>query len=271
MEILQAFWSNVTDAQATILNGLLTVLAAIGGVLLGNKLFKGKLASLEQAMGESEERIDGHVRKLEALVEQVGDTSTKTAERVIQLAGDRVDSPAHDDGADQQERKESEDAAPISINDQASMKEKWLSEWKTIQRFIEECASNSSIDGRRRARYVRIDRRSYTDLIGALVQDGNLSGGEEIVSGIKSVVSDRQRLRNGRVEVTQSELARIVGVAKKIRQYEPSELVEGGVPLHLSAAQLVSNMLGSHLLLTFRFRPYQLWPGPHRQICQKQI
>ena len=70
-----SIWSTLTDAQATIIAGGMTIAAAVIGVLLGNLLFSGKVTSIQDAIDTSKDRVDGHLLKFEETLNQIREKS----------------------------------------------------------------------------------------------------------------------------------------------------------------------------------------------------
>ena len=59
--MLYQIWTSLTEAQATIVNGGLTVFAAGFGVLLGWYLFGGKVKNITDAIETSKHLVDDHL------------------------------------------------------------------------------------------------------------------------------------------------------------------------------------------------------------------
>ena len=73
-----SWWAALTPAQATVISGSLTFLAAILGVLLGWWLFSGKVRDLKGAVAESDKLLRLHN-------ETVGNLIQEMREKVIGL------------------------------------------------------------------------------------------------------------------------------------------------------------------------------------------
>lgn len=151
------YWNSVTDAQATIIAALLTILAAVLGVLLGAWLFGGRVKSLESALKKTEDRVAEFRKKVEdqlsAIEPQVG-SLLKLAQEVRASVDDLDNS---------QPVPEPDAAAPAT---RANLKVVW----QEIRDVIDSIASDQDVDGRTRARFARIERYSYEDLINALAE-----------------------------------------------------------------------------------------------------
>ena len=60
LQSLSEFWAAVTPPQATIISGGLTLLAAVGGILLGWWLFSGRVKDLKGALDASDKLLADH-------------------------------------------------------------------------------------------------------------------------------------------------------------------------------------------------------------------
>lgn len=67
-----------------------------------------------------------------------------------------------------------EEKAPATVDFAAPNRENLKAVWHQIRDKIEDTASSPKIDGRTRAKYVRIPRYSYEYLIRSMSQDGHL-------------------------------------------------------------------------------------------------
>ncbi|MPL95506.1 hypothetical protein SDC9_41677 [bioreactor metagenome] len=84
------------------------------------------------------------------------------------------------------------------------------SNWLKIRDRLEEIASDSRIDGRTAAKYSRIDRRKYADLVASLNRDGELEDkGAEFLEAAQIWASHRSRKR----EPTQADIQRMIDLA----------------------------------------------------------
>ncbi|SOC85451.1 hypothetical protein SAMN05421890_3948 [Ensifer adhaerens] len=151
------------------------MIAAIGGVYIGGIIFGGKVKDIETALQvanneikrhlnqtsngivELENRLGGFGQKFSELEEQI----SAAAESLGQLRGSV---------GDLQKSTTETDEAPAIENTREQIRDNW----NAIRDQLEQKAASPHIDGRTRAKYARIDRRSYSDLIEQLNRDGNL-------------------------------------------------------------------------------------------------
>jgi hypothetical protein len=149
-------WQSVTEPQATIIAGFLTMLAAIGAVLLGSWLFSGRVRDLKGGVEETERILRLHR-------DEVNSTLAELREGLGQVRGTVSDIQS---AAPSEAQNENEWEAWEALRDS----------WIEIRDELERLAADPTIDGRTRARYGRIDRRQYWKLIEALAGDKRLGG-----------------------------------------------------------------------------------------------
>lgn len=165
-------WATMTEPQAMIISALITVVAAVVGVVLGSWLFGGRVKDLQSALDASKQTIDEHRQDVDASLAEVrnrlkelGDSFAVTTEAIGQLRGSVGELAV---GAEIEEAAPGE-AAP---DERARIR----TSWEQIRDTLETIAADPRVDGRRRAKYARIDRRNYNWLIDSLDQDGHLHG-----------------------------------------------------------------------------------------------
>ena len=174
-----------------IVSGGLTLLAAVFGVVIGWWLFSGRVKDLKGALDESDRLLTAHRTSVEkALIDinekvtGINEQFTTTVESLGQLRG-KV--------SDLESASSSIDEAPIT--ERAANPKDLRDDWEAIRDQLEQRAADPSVDGRTRARYARIDRRGYLDLIDALNNDRAL--GVEAPSYREANII-WQKYRNGR-------------------------------------------------------------------------
>lgn len=149
-------WQGVTDAQATIIAGALTVIAAIAAVIVGAWLFGNRVQEIEGA-------IDETARIMRAHRDEVNETLAQMREGLGQLRGTVSDIQS---ATPTEAHNEDEWAAWEALREC----------WNEIRDELERIAADPDLDGRTRAKYYRIDRRQYWKLIEALGSDGLIRG-----------------------------------------------------------------------------------------------
>jgi hypothetical protein len=182
------FWSALTEAQATIIAALLTIIAAVIGVGLGAWLFGGRVKDLDSAIKASEAILLTHKGAVETTLAEIRTQMASLSETIGQVRGTI---------AEQQSANEDDDGAPWREAREA---------WEAVRDELERIAAKPDIDGRRRAKYARLDRRRYQDLIASVGDDGYLAPNRPLY---EEAVGLWVKYRNGRKNPTKADLARL--------------------------------------------------------------
>ncbi|MBL4927286.1 hypothetical protein [Fuscibacter oryzae] len=194
-----SWWTLMTEAQATIISGVLTVLAGIIAALLGGWVFSKKVKSLEDAISDANDKLGLHVEGFKKEIDKLGER-LKEIQEVTQETGEKVIRQ----NADIVDRQEA--VQDLATSPDGDLKSKFSEAWEVVRSAIEDRAVDPSIDGRTRAKYLRIDRRQYRDLANALRADGNLNLDEGSVFG---AIELRQSYRNGRRVINIEDVAKM--------------------------------------------------------------
>jgi hypothetical protein len=194
VNFLAEAWTNITAPQATIVSGFLTLLAAVFGVILGWWLFSGRVRDLKSAIDSSDKLLADHRSTVE---QAIGEIRTKVGgldalfttalESLGQLRGNVSDLQSIASSQDE--------AAPPAAVGPVGNPEMLRDDWDAIRDALEQRAADPTVDGRRRAKYARIDRRRYLALINALDEDGALG---DKAPDYREASNLWQRYRNGR-------------------------------------------------------------------------
>ena len=189
---------------------MMTVIAALVGVILGWWLFSGRVRNLETAINAAESQVRQQVKNLETAInaaesqvkEYVSIQNEQLASLSLQLgqlSGSVADLPTSPP-----DRTE-----PAQQNARDNMRESWA----RIRSRLEEIAANPEIDGRTRARYDRIDRRRAGELVNALHNDGRLGADTELY---RRAEGSWQRFRTGRATPSASEVQTMQQLAARL-------------------------------------------------------
>ena len=207
LQSLSEFWAAVTPPQATIISGGFTLLAAVGGVILGWWLFSGRVKNLQGALDASDKLLADHranvTTALLNITEKVAGLDnqfTSTLESLGQLRGNV---------SDLQSVAETTAESPSAARDVPVTSEKLREDWDAIRDKLEQRAANPAVDGRTRAKYARIDRRRYLDLIDVLAADDALG---RDATAYREAAKLWQRYRNGRSIPTPEDAAKLSGL-----------------------------------------------------------
>lgn len=214
------WWLTLTEPQATVLAGLLTLVSAIIVSVIVPFLVGSKFTDVKEAA----EKASGLTNKLKSDLDNFGNslntvkdvlkgfqTSFDQTRTQITVVKDLIDSfqtslnQVRNQVADISSVTEAE-AAPQADPQEAERQNELKSLWSEIRDRVEEIAADPNIDGRTRARYSRIDRRTFQRLIQALDADKRLG-----VNGppLMEAVNLWHKYRTGRLSVAPEALARM--------------------------------------------------------------
>lgn len=202
-------WSNVTEGQGIIISSIITVVAALLGLVLGFLFYSSQVRDLQSALDETKrifmrdiENLSNNVKESLAVIEA---SFASNAEALGQLRGsvDEVQRASEDTRAAQ--------VAPTAVEPIQRLRD----DWRSIRDEIERIAADPQIDGRTRAKYGRIDRRNYRDLIDALKADNRLGS---VSASIIGALDIWQRYRVGKTVPTQDDLDRMQTYRSTIEQ-----------------------------------------------------
>lgn len=223
------FWTSITGPQATIISGVLTFLAAIAGVVLGWGLLSGQVTSLSVAVGKMRKVLDDHKEKVDRTLADASRQFDTMSER-IQIIGEELAALQQAFGqirgelvavaddvtgiAEEVVNSDPDEDAPgqPEVVDAKDTRESFRDDWSTVRDSLEAYAAVPSIDGRTRARYNRIDRRNYHDLIDALDANSNLPN----ANAFREAVDIWYAHRTGRAPITPEHAAKLSELARRL-------------------------------------------------------
>jgi len=211
-------WQTLTAPQATIIASIIAVIGAIFGLLLGWWLLNGRVRDLKTAIDHAgtiiethranvdrtlrlvEEQISGlrsTVSELESKIVTVGTLLQPIVEGVGKIQGSVSDLQSSND-------------QEVDVGGQPNPQQTLREDWVSIRDKLEEMANDPAVDGRTRAAYARIDRRSYADLINA-ISKGN--GNKPEMAKFREAVALWHKYRTGRSTPPRDDVEKM----KKIR------------------------------------------------------
>ncbi|WP_428489556.1 hypothetical protein [Rhodopila sp.] len=215
MQSLTEFWDAVTPPQATIISGGLTLLAAVVGVVLGWRLFSGRVRDLKGALDASDKLLADHsasvAKALSNITDKVNGLDSQVATAVESLGTLRGN--VSDLQIVTASTAEATNAGPVAPRDPPPASEKLRDDWDAIRDQLERRAANPAVDGRTRAKYARIDRRRYLTLIDALADDDAL--GHE-APDYREAATIWQRYRSGRSSPTPEDADKMLNLRQKL-------------------------------------------------------
>ncbi|SEL39558.1 hypothetical protein SAMN04515666_103617 [Bosea lupini] len=205
------FWNSLTQGQGTVISGFLTLLAAITGVLIGSWLFGSRVKDLKSAVDASDQLLRKHGSEVDATLAAIRDKISEmqksfatTSEQLNDLRGSVADLEAASSPETVTE------PVQAGTEEQPSPREQIRQGWLTVRDALEHIAARPQIDGRTRARYARIDRRRYPQLVEALAADGLLAANADAFWEASALW---QAYRGGRSEPTAREITRMSELA----------------------------------------------------------
>lgn len=207
--------TNLSQPQATLGAAALTFVGAIVAVLLGWLLFSAKVKDMRSAISATDEFVKKHQATVVQSLTDIEAKISGLAASAGQLRADVVDRQAASDGAVEAPLPQEglgEAPAPWAAGQGERSAEHFpplASAWYAIRDHLEEVAANPNIDGRTAAKYQRIDRRSYPDLIRSLARDGNLQDAQSFLEAAQLW----SRYRTRRLAPNAADAARIAELA----------------------------------------------------------
>jgi hypothetical protein len=161
----------ITPGVGSAMSGFFTAIGAVTALYLAQRFFKGRLSDLKSAISETETSIDKFRLSVEEKLKAF-DTSLI----MLDAATSALQESASKTQAAVYEAQEVIEEPGVSQIPQAdSPKASLRRDWQEIASHFEQIASSKNVDGRTRAKYGRIDRRVYYDLISALASDDLLA------------------------------------------------------------------------------------------------
>jgi gas vesicle protein len=196
---MSEFWAALTIPQANVLAAFFTMLAAIVAIVAGGLFFERKVNSLKDAIKTTERDLAEHISKLQTAIASVKENileKVSEIEEITLLTGGRA---ASESGKDIGTEIVGGDEAGAVAEPLVEPRARFLSAWEAIRKLLETTVSDDKIDGRTRAKYLRIDRRSYRELISVMLRDGLLT---KLEAELDRAVTLRNQIKRGRQEVT---------------------------------------------------------------------
>lgn len=203
--MLQA-WQGLTEGQGAVIAALLTMLAAIVGVVLGSLLFGRRVSDLRAAVEETEKSLLQHRDQVFGILKEIGD----------QIVGldQQVASTLPKFGALQNALDEQQEEPTPKIGAKPVPTHRIKELWTAIKEDLEQRAADLEIDGRTRAAYARVDRRQYWALIQRLENDGVL--GTREAACFNGALELWQRYKSGRTAPDDAAVSQMENFTKQL-------------------------------------------------------
>lgn len=184
---------DLSQPQATLGSGIITFLGAIAAVLLGWWLFSGKVRDMKSALDTTDKLLNDHQVRVQQSLADIEEKLSSLTASTAQIRADVSDRQALDE--EPVDNQEGHAPPPELTFDDLS------SSWLKIRDRLEGVASDSQIDGRTAAKYSRIDRRKYADLVASLNRDGKLGDrGAQFLEAAQLWSSHRSRKKDASQE-----------------------------------------------------------------------
>ena len=229
------WWTGLTAPQATVFSGLITFSGALSAVLLAWGLFSARVNDLKSALKESRRELNEHfdaVRQmLSSAMEDIKGFNGAIGEMKVTLAslqeasGQLRGAVAELENAVFSLRKSSDQAVTLiqsttpqeaSIPNSDELRSDLNSYWSIIKDALEKAASMPSIGEEDRARYNRIDRRSYESLISSLSKDGRLG---KLTDDFTEAAKTWLSFRNQRLPLTAADVSKMKELSQSIQKW----------------------------------------------------
>lgn len=211
--------TNLTQPQATLGSAAITVFGAIIAVLIGWKLFSAKVRDMRSALTATEELLTEHQTRVQNTLADIEVKIGGLAASTGQLRADVSDNQALVEKVQPAELLEERE----QIRTEGANFEAFAASWTSVRDHLEDIAADIK-DGRTAAKYARIDRRSYVDLVVALNRDSRLGeNGQMYLEAAQIWASHRTRKRPLTIEVAQrmESFAQLVGLAPEQEASSP--------------------------------------------------
>lgn len=185
----------LTEPWAILLSGVSTLVAALIVAIVGPWLLSGKFENLDDAAQKAREAAEKVRDRLSELEAELGGYARALA---------NVQNTLTDAAEDRKAAEAEEHQAGAAAADVAPPLREQLRElWTEVRSKVEDMASSPQIDGKTKAKYARIDRRSYRRLLEAMREDGALGAEPQTYFDALDLWS---RYRANRAEATQQDL-----------------------------------------------------------------
>jgi hypothetical protein len=167
-------------------------------------LFSGRVRNLETALATSESQVQAHLRNVENALKEyeskLNEQLASLSSQLVQVSSSVAEIPT---------------SSPVVIEPAEQKAQDNIREnWARIRNRLEAIAADSKVDGRTRARYNRIDRRRYGDLVNALDIDGALGADKTYY---RNAAELWQKFRTGRVTPSAAQLREMQELADRLK------------------------------------------------------
>lgn len=188
-ESMFEWWDTLKDPQATILASVITVFAAVIGVLLGSVFFGNRVKNLDSAIDKA---IAASEKLNEVLLEQqakLEDLSNRQQEVLSVVASVRST----------QETFAFNEARGAEENDDTSLRERFIGAWTPISNAIDDAANSKGLPKPIKKKYANLGRYDWRLVVSAMAEDGNLLHPVSTVASEASTLWETWKRRSANV------------------------------------------------------------------------
>lgn len=177
----------LTQPQATLLASGVTAVGTLLAIFIGWLLFSGKVRDMKSALDATDSLLREHQVRVQQSLSDIEEKISGLSASTAQFRADVSDKQAQEEGEVAAEKGIKAEVAKLTFDDLSQ-------NWHRVRDKLEEVAADSRIDGRTAAKYARIDRRNYADLVSALNKDARLEDkGEQFLKAAQIWSSHRTR------------------------------------------------------------------------------
>jgi hypothetical protein len=200
---------DLTPGQGSALSGLFTSLGAVVAIVIAGRFFSGKVKTLSEALEESRRLLADHANAVRDTLAQITD-EVNVLRNAVGSVGEQT-ARIESNTADAEALRQPDDLGHVALAAWEDLRRQWLE----IRDLIEADADSDELDGRRRAAYSRIDRRTYGLLIDRMEREGEI--GQIRAKHFREGLAIWLRHRNGRLEVAPAELQRLAEISAALQ------------------------------------------------------
>jgi len=202
---------------ATVLAAAFSAFGTMLAAYIAVRLFSGKIKTIESAVSKVESLVDNHHLLISAKIETFsGNVERQFTATIASLSNVSGELDGFIESSDQSLERPGNVVDTLakreSITQADNLNQRIDDVWTAARQRLDELAA-AEIDGRRRAKYARIDRRSYYTLIQSLAADDKLGNDEESFSAMAEIY---HRFRNRRVPPLPLDLQRMQSLARRV-------------------------------------------------------
>lgn len=200
-------WQGLSEAQSSLLQTALIIVAGGLGVLLSAALFGRRVRNLETALQETEKKMGEALQRSQAVIGEINElvasrlgTMDEQLAQTLEVLG--------------QLRAGVSDLQDSSEENANELRQELKVHWQGVRAELELLAANPQIHGKTRTRYARVSRRNMLELVEALCRDDHMDPRRE--TDFREAIKLWNWHRNGKATLTQADVSRMKDLAGRI-------------------------------------------------------